>query len=283
MSGGGVRILASALAILLAVGTPAAASPLSSPWVEAHGGKARLIAGTAESAGTPRLWAGLEVRLSPGWKTYWRSPGDSGGLPPQFDWSRSVNLASVKVFYPAPRRFKDALGDAVGYSGSVVFPVEIRPEDATKPVELNLSLLYGICREICVPAEAELSLPIPAAVTVPVSPEIAAAIGAVPRTSDERRPNDPELISKEALLDSEEPKLVLEATFPGAAETADMFIETTDGAYVPLPVKTAMEGNRVRFEVDLTQEAEADELRGKTLRITTVSEAGQSETSWTIE
>ena len=285
MHGCRVHLLASALAILLAFSTPAAADPLASPWVEAHGGKARLIAGTVDSAGrsAPKLLAGIEMRLAPGWKTYWRSPGDSGGLPPQFDWSQSANLDVAKVLYPAPSRFKDALGDALGYSGSVIFPVELRPKNSSKPIELRLSLLYGICHEICIPAEAKLTLQIPATATIPAEPGISAALSAVPRSSDERRPNDPELISKAARLDGDRPRLILEARFPEGASSGDMFIEVLEGGFVPLPVKTQTRGDTARFEADLTQGAEPDELRGKTLRITMVSDAGQSEALWKLE
>src|SRR5436309_312013 len=75
--------------------------------------------------------AGVELQLPEGWKTYWRTPGDAGGVPPTFDWSKSDNLASVKVLYPAPKRFSDRAGDTVGYKGTVVFPVEVIPKDAS--------------------------------------------------------------------------------------------------------------------------------------------------------
>jgi hypothetical protein len=52
---------------------------------------------------------------------------------------------------------------------------------------------------------------------------------------------------------------------------------------VPLPVKTQTRGDTARFEADLTQGAEPDELRGKTLRITMVSDEGQSEALWKLE
>ena len=277
----GLCSLVLAATIFLTSPLATAAEPLSSPWVEAHGARARLIAGQAQadSTGQARLFAGVEIQLEPGWKTYWRTPGDSGGLPPEFDWSRSRNVVAPKVLYPAPRRFKDAIGDTVGYSGAVVFPVEIRRENDSAPTVLHLSLLYGICREICIPAEAELTLTIPAETTVPSSSQITAALAAVPRL--ERRAEDPELVSREARLGAQPPKLVLEALFPDAADSADMFIEASNGAYVPLPVRTGGQGDKVRFEVGLSDAL--DELRGATLRITMVSDRGQSEATWVLQ
>ncbi len=72
------------------------------------------------------LRAGIEIKLQPGWKTYWRYPGDSG-VPPQFDFAGSENLASAEVLYPAPHSFKDEAGTSIGYKETVVFPVASRP------------------------------------------------------------------------------------------------------------------------------------------------------------
>ena len=76
-----------------------------SPWSEDIRSAVRIIAGTNKNADAP-LRAGIEIKMQPGWKTYWRYPGDSG-VPPQFDFSNSENLKSATVLYPAPRLFKD--------------------------------------------------------------------------------------------------------------------------------------------------------------------------------
>ncbi len=64
----------------------------------------RLVAGSAGGADRTSLRAGIELRLATGWKTYWRYPGDSG-VPPRFDFSKSTNVKSVTVRWPAPHRF----------------------------------------------------------------------------------------------------------------------------------------------------------------------------------
>ena len=75
---------------------------------------------------------------------------------------------------------------------------------------------------------------------------------------------------------------MLEARFPASAASGDMFVEAMDGTYVPLPTRVAVKSDTISFEVDLS-EAAPEELRGKTLRITMVSDAGQSEAYWTID
>ncbi|MGH6873549.1 MAG: protein-disulfide reductase DsbD domain-containing protein, partial [Aestuariivirgaceae bacterium] len=103
--------------------------------------------------------AGLEITLAEGWKTYWRLPGDSG-VPPQFDWSRSTNLAAVTVGWPAPRRFTDAAGETIGYRDRIVLPLRVDAADPQKPVGLALSLFYAVCKDICIPVQADLAVEI---------------------------------------------------------------------------------------------------------------------------
>ena len=141
------------LAVLAVAAGPLAAEE-ASPWAAGHRSRARMIAG--EEAGAAR-WAGIEIALDRGFKTYWRHPGESG-LPPAFDWSGSDNLAAVEVLWPAPRRFDDAGGVAYGWEGGVVLPLRVTPREPGRPVRLALRFDYGVCKDICIPARAELAL-----------------------------------------------------------------------------------------------------------------------------
>jgi DsbC/DsbD-like thiol-disulfide interchange protein len=138
-------------ALLLSCGIACAES---SPWSQDLKSAIRLIGG--ETASAP-MQAGVEVKLAPGWHTYWRYPGDSG-VPPEFDFSASDNLKSATVLYPTPKLHKDAGGEIIGYDADVIFPVAVTPVDASKPVKLKLSLDYAVCENMCVPAKGEVEL-----------------------------------------------------------------------------------------------------------------------------
>ena len=153
-----------------------------------------------------------------GWKTYWRTPGDAGGVPPSFDWSKSENLAAATVLYPAPKRFSDRAGDTVGYKGTVVFPVRLTAKDPGKPIDLRLSLEYGVCKEICIPAEAALSLAVSPEKGSEVPDELATALKQVPAPEAERRPGDPVLKHVVTELSGAKPSIVLDAEFPSGSE-----------------------------------------------------------------
>src|SRR3954463_3510127 len=144
-------VLGAMVGLVLAA---AAVAGEASPWIQGHHSRARLVAGGAD--GAARLGA-IEIVLDPGFKTYWRSPGESG-LPPAFDWAWSENLSAAEVLWPAPHRFEDAGGVAYGYKDRVLLPVRVSPSDAGKPLRLALKLDYGVCKDICIPAQASLAL-----------------------------------------------------------------------------------------------------------------------------
>ncbi|MGR3398073.1 MAG: protein-disulfide reductase DsbD domain-containing protein [Paracoccus sp. (in: a-proteobacteria)] len=115
---------------------------------------ARLLPGWMDDAGN-RL-AALELELEPGWKTYWRSPGDTG-LPPQFDWQESGNLAGVTLHWPAPQPIRSGDTLEMGYHDRLVLPVTARPLVAGEPVDLRVQVELGLCHDICVPGHLDLT------------------------------------------------------------------------------------------------------------------------------
>ena len=107
----------------------------------------RLII-TAEGKTQPR--GVLEIKLNPGWKTYWRDPGD-GGIPPSLSGDGMV----VDLQFPAPERFSENDQVFSGYHTSVSLPF-ILPETLI-PVD-KVTAFIGVCSEICVPFQAEFPL-----------------------------------------------------------------------------------------------------------------------------
>ena len=257
-----------------AAGPAAAATSAGaqSAWVKGYNSTARLIAGAEPAGAGQRLVAGVEIRLADGWKTYWRHPGDDGGLPPAFDWSGSRNLKAARVLYPSPERIKSLNGTSLGYAKAVLFPVEVEAVDPTRPVELALALEYGICREICVPAEARLELVLaPTLASMPA--ELARAIARVPRLVEGAAATEV-LRAAKAVLTGRTPSLTFDiAAGAGAgAGTPDLLVEAVDGAYLPLAVRIGEPAGGVqRFRIDLKGVDEVAALAGKPLRLTVLA------------
>jgi DsbC/DsbD-like thiol-disulfide interchange protein len=250
----------------------------SSPWVHANKAKARLVTGGASEGAAGSVQAFVEIKLEPGWKTYWRTPGDAGGLPPSFDWSKSANLASADVAFPAPQRFTDKSGSTIGYKNGLVLPVTLKPERANTPISLVVGLNYGICKDICIPVEAELALEVPTNETDAPPAEAREALDRVPRAQDKLAPGDPVLVKVASVLDGTTPKITIEARFPKGAAAADAFLEAPDGLFLPLPelIGGVDAAGVATFEASLGKDVDLAALKGKPVTVTLVSETGAS-------
>jgi DsbC/DsbD-like thiol-disulfide interchange protein len=248
----------------------------ASPWVALPQARVRLL-GSAPGKNGHTYLAGMELALDAGWKTYWRTPGDAG-VPPHFDWTGSRNAAQIRVLYPAPERMVEPAAQTIGYKQSLIFPVEVLAQDPHAPVELNLSVELGLCRDICIPAEGKLSLTLAPAIRGGEAAAILAALERVPRPTSARRGGDPELKGVTASLAGATPRLIVGARFANNSHGGDLFVEAEEEIYVPLPKRLpdAADGT-ARFEVDLSAAGKLAELKGKLLTLTLVSDAGAGE------
>lgn len=125
--------------------------------------------------------AGLRITLAPGWKTYWRAPGDAG-IPPRVDFSGSDNVASARFFWPVPEVFDQNGMRSIGYHDQVVIPVEIA-RHAPGPMRLSGGLEIGVCEEICIPMRLAFDAALPTGGAR--DPAIVAGLVNRPMTADE--------------------------------------------------------------------------------------------------
>ncbi len=211
-----------------------AASAATSPWAPSAKSRTRLLGAGGLETGAYR--AGVEIALSGHALTYWRQPGDAGA-PPVFDFSASQNVASVDIAYPAPERHDEAGAEAFGWRGEVIFPLRVRPKDATKPVTLDLDLRYAACENICVPAEGRMRLTLtPQAAPSAQAPRIAAWEARTPK------PAAPGAIVLSPEPAAQTPNWRVTIT-PVPDASADLFAEGDEGWYF----ETRREGDSFRM------------------------------------
>jgi DsbC/DsbD-like thiol-disulfide interchange protein len=247
----------------------------ASPWEATLHSAARLVAGEAQNS-EDGVWlrAGIEIRLDPGWHTYWRYPGDSG-VPPTFDFSASENVNSVAVLWPAPQRFPDgAGGGSIGYIGHVTFPLHVTAADPAKISLLHLKLGYAICSNLCVPAEADLKLARSGNAGAE-EPTLVAAEARVPRRVTLGKGGGLSIRSVHREEDQGHERIVVEIA---AAERTpvDLFAEgPTPGWALPLlePIDAAPDDSSGlrRFTFDLNDLPAGATTNGSTLTLTAVS------------
>ncbi len=105
-----------------------------------------------------RYIVGVRMALEDGWRSYWRL-ADGSGLPTRFHIHSTRNVASTRIHWPAPSLIEQFGSVSVGYTGEIVFPIEITPRDsADDRIQLQSSLEFGICRDVCIPIRREIAV-----------------------------------------------------------------------------------------------------------------------------
>lgn len=256
------------MSVLLS-GMPAAAQD-ASRWDGDARSAVRLVAGSSTDKSAP-LRAGIEIRLKPGWHTYWRYPGDAG-VPPRLDFGGSRNVKSVTVAWPAPQRFDEDGGLAViGYSGNVVLPLTVVAEKPAEPVTLRVALDYAICEKLCVPAEARLELTL-AGGRSSQEGALAAAAARVPKPSTLGA--DAPVAVKAVRRDDAgaRPRVLVDVAAPRG--TTPVLLAEGPTAEWALPVPTAIDGapaGQQRFAFELDGAPPGASLARLTLKLTAVA------------
>lgn len=154
-----MRILASLFATLL-LGTPV---PASAAPVDGGHARVELIAERSSVLPGETIMAALKMEMDPGWHVYWRNAGDAG-LPPQLihrDTSTLPGGAIGDFVWPVPHLLPVVEGEIMdyGYSSKVILPFALMiPADASGPVRLDVLADYLICKDICIPESAEVSV-----------------------------------------------------------------------------------------------------------------------------
>ncbi len=237
---------------------------------------------------------GIHISLEKGWKTYWKVPGDAG-IPPSFDWKQSKNIESLEVLWPAPKRMKDTYGTLVfGYEKEVVFPIKIKVKNGANKADLKLKFAYGVCKDICILKEEVFSKKLPGATTSNIKDHklLSDFIKRVPEKishSINKAPKPTLPFLKAVMTDIEnekKPYIMLDVVYPKNSAKNDIFIEVSDNYFIALPKKHEAPSTAqkvTQYHIDLTKGDPAKDLLGKTIKLTLVSQFGQSETSWVVK
>ncbi|MBL8709096.1 MAG: thioredoxin family protein [Rhodospirillaceae bacterium] len=213
----------------------------------------RLISAVTATGDESVLPFGVEIALQPGWKTYWRSPGDAG-FPPDVDIAGSENVAAATLSFPVPHRFELFGLQTFGYGERVVFPLAVTPQRPGAPVTLKARLRYLVCEQICIPYEHNLALDLPAG--TPALSEDAALLSA----AEALVPDDGARARfKIATMHIEDERLLVEAVSEGAPFVApDLLVEAPNGLFFGKPdVTLTLGAQRVRLELPIERFGDA--------------------------
>lgn len=214
----------------------------SSGWHHVEGGSIRIVT-SGEPDDDGRLRGALEIRLKPGWKTYWLDPGASG-VPPTLAAAAGSEAARVEIGFPAPRRFDDGYALWAGYDEPLSLALTLtlpEGEAAATSTRLDANVFLGVCETICIPVQARLSFDPRSGTHDPADMLVVEnAFSALPA------PATPDFSAQLIAVDDD--AMTIEATLPDGAATAELFVAGTPTLVLGTPER-AEAGAEIRFRV----------------------------------
>jgi DsbC/DsbD-like thiol-disulfide interchange protein len=216
------RHASMALLFAAAVALPHGARAAMTAWAENEGGRMRIIALSAEADGTVR--GALQIEPKNGWITYWKEPGQAG-IPPQITLSPGEGISLQKVEFPVPRQFTNGGVRDLGYDHAVTLPFTLTVEDREKPLMLNASAFVGLCRNICIPFQADFHMDFTSAKGLPFEENL---ILDEARKSLPEKPSDDFAVTHYALTKGKS-DLRLGLRLPAGSPPPQIFVATPSG------------------------------------------------------
>lgn len=275
---GFAALVAGLVSVLAAV--PAAAGQHDG-WVEGEFARSRLVADHVNlpPEGPLTVFLAWEVAMQPGWKTYWRSPGEAG-KPPVFGWEGSINLASAELLFPLPQRFELFEVQNLGYAEHLLLPIRISPAISGAPISVRASVDFLICKETCVPMRAEYQLDLPVAEVAEImsasAADIRAVLALVPR-SPEKSANGLAVRNARVFGPPGNQRLTIDVEGPELMSAADVFIEAGRGVMFDAPRRALIgDGTRAQLTFSAGDYSGELDLRGRTLTLTLTDGMGRA-------
>ena len=104
------------------------------------------------------LLVGIEFKLSPGWHTYWKNPGDSGEGA-TINWNLPLGFKASEILWPGPERIPVDPLMTFGYEDKALLLTKITaPDEFSGPVNIFAKVNWLTCMHICIPQEGEVDL-----------------------------------------------------------------------------------------------------------------------------
>lgn len=156
-----VRALIACICALAAIAVTQATA-VKTPHVEVE-----LLSESATLALGTSTTVGVRIRHAPEWHTYWTNPGDAG-YALRLAWVLPEGVTVGNIQWPLPKRI--FTGDpkapitSFGYEAEVLFPIALSIDPTVRtdrPITLQARADWLVCRDMCIPEEAELKLSLP--------------------------------------------------------------------------------------------------------------------------
>lgn len=210
----------------------------------------------------------LTVELKPGWKTYWRSPGE-GGVAPKITWPQGV---TDSWSWPVPSRFDISGMTTQGYHDKVTIPIVL---DGVKGDTLDGTLTLSTCSNVCLLTDYPLHLDFTQPVDDGFHHAFDRAMQAVPRTSG---------VSADLSAWLSDGNLVVTGTTDGKWDNPGIYFDPLEGDILPGEPAIKHDGNTLRVSVPVNDEwgDKPTSLEGKRLSFVLTNGSDAQQTTMTV-
>lgn len=147
--------MASLISATLATAITLTMNPVQPP---AHS-QATLAADHLAATPGQTVLLAVTISIEPGWHIYWRNPGDSG-MPPRLRWTLPTGFNAAPPVFPNPKIITSPGSVTFGYedAATLIVPLQIPADAKPGPARLQLRADWLVCKESCVPQNADLTL-----------------------------------------------------------------------------------------------------------------------------
>lgn len=139
------------------------------------------------------MLAGVRLQMDPGWHTYWKNPGDSGG-PTKIEWQLPPGVTAGEIQWPLPEKLTMEGLTTYIYHDEVMLLVSLKLAADLKPgsLEIKAKVSWLECEKLCVPGNVSVSAPLQIAAEMKASAEatlLETARGKLPKSANSLSPH----------------------------------------------------------------------------------------------
>ncbi|HXF11459.1 MAG TPA: protein-disulfide reductase DsbD domain-containing protein [Desulfuromonadaceae bacterium] len=152
-----VRCFGIILFVFLAITSQAQSSLSALLGSGGHHTKATLVLSAETVKPGDTFWAGIDMKMEPGWHTYWKNPGDAG-MSTKIQWQLPAGITAGEIQWPLPEKLPPAEVTTYGYDNEVMLlvPLTVSSNVPMGQVDLKAKVSWLECKEVCIPADQEV-------------------------------------------------------------------------------------------------------------------------------
>jgi thiol:disulfide interchange protein DsbD len=117
----------------------------------------KLILSAVEVKPGDTIWAGVDLKMEPGWHTYWKNPG-AAGMATEIKWQLPPGISAGEIQWPLPEKLPPMEVTTYGYENEVMLlvPLKIETNFPSGQIDLKANVSWLECKEVCIPQNQDV-------------------------------------------------------------------------------------------------------------------------------